>query len=229
MPVGRRSGHWACWASGCMVLALLPSQAGSAQHLALLCSLEAAALPHIPAIQCKLCMDQPPALCSSSVCVESNTCMVLCSSWECQGPWGYDTPKGPSASDKMNRGKRWENDHWTNNTLLGQDLKCVSQARGDSIETPLLLGCSCVSRAIKVPLGRDTAQFGTAKQCIELSSDKPFWPSAPITLILSPLQPPRACSTFLHTHTLSPILPQHRYKMRGEVWALPAVTRCVFL
>lgn len=31
-----------------------------------------------------------------------------------------------------------------------------------------------MSRVIKVPLGRDTAQFGIAKQWVELSRDKPL-------------------------------------------------------
>lgn len=40
----------------------------------------------------------------------------------------------------------------------------MSSIAGDSIETPLLLGCSGVNIVIQVPLGRNVAQFGIPKQ-----------------------------------------------------------------
>lgn len=90
----------------------------------------------------------------------------MCSFWEQLGHRGYGTPTHPSAGDKTNRGRGeiTTTRPITHIVRAGSGARFMSSIAGDSIETPLLLGCSGVNRVIQVPLGRNAAQFGIAKQ-----------------------------------------------------------------
>lgn len=74
-----------------------------------------------------------------------------------------------------------------------------------STETPLLLCNSCVCKVIKVPLGRDTAQVGIAKQRVGLRSNKHLTISTHHTGPLLLAAPKGLQCLFTHTHApLSP-------------------------